>query len=554
MSNPYIPVLDSSVEVLLGQEDIYEYTRRQQQKIFVYWEKNNEWVHPFTANYVVALAHAYIEPQSRWHKNDKVLSTVENLIGRIIDAAVDNRWYHLQPGMGDRNIDRFTALPVMEILEMMDDALSESLRKKAMERLDGILQVQLKEFGTKGRVYPNMDVYYCLMMWMGHKFFGKKEYEEEFSSALEKMENAQFEDGAWTYIVGTNECTIYHDLNVALMGRLAAGGNERARAMVEKSIPYYKQVIAGCGVAEYYTDPWWKHPWDQCRSFGPDIVANITGDRQNRWLGDFVRDKSNEDVIVATNTLFLQLYYASITWKDIEPEAVPDNTVLLDRNIQGPRGRFGSWLWAATGRFGCDTVVGSMANYLNEAGEIIALLGINAEVPHRPDGGEDNANDRRALGLLPKDIVGKTDINGKSAVYEITYRMADPRCIWSEEQFPSGFHWECTQKWTMNETTMAGEITVKSCIEQESSLPRVRIRWGRNGSLQDNGNNSFCYGPYSFAVNSEDFKEYGLEKSKCMPCMDDWNGTQVIYFAGKEKRLCKAGEDFKFSVKIEFKK
>jgi hypothetical protein len=550
--NPYISVLDKAVEQLIKVEDFFPYIRERQKDEFVYWKKENEWVYPFTANYLVGLSYAYSEKTSKWFDNNEILSQVEGELSRLIDAAVDDRWYHLEQGMGDRNIDRFTALPVFDILDLLGEKMSTDLREKTFAKLDAVLQVQLKEFGEKGRIYPNMDIYYCFLMWHGNRLFNRKEYEEEYLTYLERIEGAQFEDGGWTYIKGTTECIQYHDLNVSAIGHLARiGNNERAAAMIEKSVPYYKHAVSSAGIAEYYTDPWWKHCWEGFSCYGPDIVASLTGDRQNRWIADLGRDNTWKDLITPANGKLLFFYYAASAWQDIDPEPVPDNTVLYDKNINGPRGRFSDWLWAANSRYGCDTAAAAMANYYKDD-EIVSLLGVSPEIPYRPDGGVDEANDRHALGLIPEEVKTATDIDNLKADFSITYMMSDHRTIWDVEPFP--LKWECTQKWVLGESSMTGTIKVTSLEEQMSPLPRIRIRWGTNGEVIDNDNDNFNYGPFTCKVKRCDFTSYKIEKTRVMPCKTNDNAWQIVYTVDGEDRICKAGESFEFDMVVEFEK
>ena len=64
--------------------------------------------------------------------------------------------------------------------------------------------------------------------------------------------------------------------------------------------------------------------------------------------------------------LIVVLYAATLYRPELKGEPLADNYLVYDRNVQGPRGRFGRWSFAGTTRFlgdGCqgkDTFVGGM--------------------------------------------------------------------------------------------------------------------------------------------------------------------------------------------------
>ena len=161
MSNPYISMLDILVGDVIEHDDPYLYAQSLQKDEYEHWEKDNEWVHASVANYAIALAYSYIEPESRYSKNKDILLYAEKTINRLVDAAVDDRWYHKKPRMGDANIDRFAALPLIESIHLLGNILSSEIRDNALKKLDAVLQVQLREYEERGRIYPNMDAYYC---------------------------------------------------------------------------------------------------------------------------------------------------------------------------------------------------------------------------------------------------------------------------------------------------------------------------------------------------------------------------------------------------------
>ena len=136
-------------------------------------------------------------------------------------------------------------------------------------------------------------------------------------------------------------------------------GSELARDTVVKSRPYYPYNVEPGGVPEYYTDCFWKHYWGGTSPLGPEIVAGLTGCPQNRRVAkDELRWEKPDS--------YYAIYAATLYRPDIQDQPLPDNFLIYDRNVEGPRGRFGRWSFAGTtrlfgeGQQGKDTFVGGM--------------------------------------------------------------------------------------------------------------------------------------------------------------------------------------------------
>lgn len=511
-------------EALLGLgETLADWTpddvlNRPRPKLYSHWHARNEWVYAEMANVLLGGAYAWAYGDGDADTQTRRLGFCAAFLDALVDAAVEDRWFHRGQGMGDPNIDRFTLLPTLEAYLLVADALTPPLRERFLTKLNGILNVQYNEYGGGSREdvppepYPNMDVYYCLIMLHGYHITGDERWKSEFEDYLQLLEDAQFEDGGWTYIKGTNECPVYHDINVTLMARIHdLSGAPSAMAQIRRSVPYYPFVVAPNGVAETHTDCWWKHGWGMQGPHAPDVVASLTGDGRNRWIGDLRRDAALRGMQTVfdkheerwpNNGSVLFTYYAAHFWKPISPEEPPVDIVRYDRNIQGPRGRFTHWSWAATAGYCCDTLVGAVAHRPDDP-RPCALMAVTAEIPYWEPDGPHPGNGRMHLCVPPERMAGETRIEGDTAVFEAAYPMACTRTIFNKPTFPT--EWRCHQRWQLSRECMQGEIRIVAEKNQIARPPSLRLRFGKGLPLEKLEEDTYRCGPFTLGLDAPDF-------------------------------------------------
>jgi hypothetical protein len=563
MSNPYEALLLQSADSIasLRPDDLRRKVRPDE---FEHWDPRNEWVYAEMANYVLVGAFACHHLSGSGPPRKALLGFCAAFFDELVRAGADDRWFHRGARMGDPNIDRFTLLPLLEAFRLMEPDLPPPLKERILARVKGVLDVQYREYGSGKKQdvpdgpYPNMDVYYCLIMWHGHCLTGDQRYASDFSRYLDMLREAQFEDGGWTYYRGTNECPIYHDINVLLMSRIAAlSGDERAWTQVRRSAPYYPLVVDRNGVPEYHTDCWWKHPWDAQLAFAPDTVASVTGDGQNRWIGDRVRARtlaSTEDLFAGRNAsidniMGLFAFYAASRWKDVTPVAPPEEQVRYDANIEGPRGRFQEWSWAATARYGSDTLVGAVAT--GSGGSALrALMAVTPEIPYWTPGGPFEGTGRMNLCVTPPDTCGVTTMGKDRAEFTVTYPMACTRHVFTMEAFPRT--WQCSQHWVLDSHRLCGTIQITSQREQISRPPAVRVRFGKDGEFVRLSDTEYSYAPFTFRIHRSDFPHRRIQPAPVMLCLKKKDAVELLLRGqpNDDERNYRSGQTFGIELEI----
>ena len=306
-----------------------------------------------------------------------------------------------------------------------------------------------------------------------------------------------------------------------------------ALEMIQKSIPFYKLSVGPSLLTEYATDPFWKHNWTKLMSRGPDIVAGITGDMQNKWI-------ANRSAYSGKEVLDI---YAAMCWKDMPDQPLLNNHVVLDRNVNGPRGQFDNWNWVCSASYGTDTAVGCYSS--EKFGSMALLQGMLAVRPEIYN----LSNRQLSLGMTPLGYQGATRIDGDSAIFSADYKMGCFRSLWGLEQYPKD--WFCKQQWKLDPSLITGKIEIISGADQDSDAPRVRILFGRNGKLQKVATGQYVYGPYNLKINSSDFPVEHISPAPVSAFISGkLDGYELILKTNKTQGHYKKGQRFSLRITL----
>ncbi len=520
MKNPYNrTIIGAAKGILLSGNDYFENR--------IATEEDN-WLYRLMANNLMLMSYVYTLPGSGYYKSPEVLDFLTRGVAFMANAYEYNDW--IKKKNGDPNINWFILLPLAETLQHVGNDLPADVKNTALERIRSALYRHYQEYGNKDTdIYPNIDAFYMLTMLHGSQLLNEPLFGAEYERVLNNLAACQYPDGGWPYYKTTNESNWYHEMVVGCLARVySLNQSPAALQMLEKSIPYYKLSVGPSGVAEYATDPFWKHNWAEFPARGPSIVAGVTGDANNNWIAE--RATSCGGTVVD--------YFAALFWKEMKSEPMQSNCVVLDRNTNGPRGFFPDWTWVASASYGCDTLVGCFSK---EPGSdnLKGLLAVKAEID----------NPGNPLGMPPSGNKGVTVINENTADFSSDYKMTGLRSVWGKPLHP--FDWNCRQQWTLDAKSMTGEIVITSGADQQSPPPRVRFLFGKDGAIEKVSQDHFEYPPYSLLVDKSDFPETKIQTVPVSPLFSNKLNGRELVFSIPARNEYKKGEAFTIKVRLK---
>ena len=295
---------------------------------------------------------------------------------------------------------------------------------------------------------------------------------------LRILQLAVYPMGAFAYIHAQNECHVYHQFDVAYLARFwKLTGDPAVLELLRKTIPYYPYNVEPAGMPEYYTDPCWKHYWAGGDAIGPGIIAGLFGDPLNQRVAETCAaiwgyGHGHVGAIAAE------------AWKPVVPQPLPNNYVIHDTNVCGPRGRYGPWSFAGNGRDygvgfqGKDTFVGCMLTDpqrrplpLDSAVQVVtAEVRLNHTENHWLGGRCFAAHERLSTALGP-------DFGSLAVRYTVI------RPQWQYKQDET-LPWEGVQTWYCSKSRLMGLVSLENTADDRRAAIHGRIRLGLKRTLE----------------------------------------------------------------------
>ncbi len=435
--------------------------------------------------------------------NPTLIDRARGLISYCLKQQKGGTWFHSRSwNAGDPNCDRFALGPLM-------DAIWWLRRLPGMDadwrQWEGVLKEVVdfqyanwgcyRERGLKNNiawgafayVYPNQDVFYLYVMELAARWWKEEKYREAVTKTLDAIESQLLPDGGLRYIGPETECPVYHNVNLVWLARyLLLTGSERVRKLITSTLPYYPLTFSNEGFPESYTDCWWKHTWNDGSPTGPAIMAGITGDPQHAWLAQHLLERRGARPNYWT-------IVAGMTYRTgIVPQPLPDNWLRLDRNVGGPRGRFGTWYFAGvTGGGARDTFAGAMICEPDREQPLNgAFLAANIEVA---TGGE-GPRDRTHLYLSGPDDVTDVVMAKNGAALGVVYTLRKPYINSSMTPNVPPSPWPATQVWLFTPQALVGLVEVTTTKKQTVAGINGELRFGPNAPLTRDAEGMFHCG------------------------------------------------------------
>ncbi len=518
-SNPYAQAVLGRAQSVLKSRTIYKKGEEGYEQI------DNAWTFSSMGNNVYAGAWALCCPDSPHAADPKLLVRVLRLMQAIFQ---NHRAGDFNPGRKavygrDPNINRFCFVPTFEAYLLLTatypDLVLPSKRAEWLASAKVATEHQIASYGVRAKepppacYYANMDVHYMLMLELAARMFNSQAYHAEAERFCQLTADVLYPDGAFSYHGFQNECFTYHQINVAQLARYwQLTASELARQTVVKSRPYYPYNVEPGGVPEYYTDCFWKHYWGGVSAIGPEIVAGMTGCGQNRRIA---KDELRWD----TPNGYYGIYAAGLYRPEIQDQPLPDGFLMYDRNVEGPRGRFGRWSFAGTTRFfgaGCqgkDTFVGGMVvdeptrRYpLNAALQVVTNQ-YRLE-PRKP--AEGNCRRWRECRYLSQDERNAVTIGPDFATLTTRYRIQN--VAWGGKSTPT--EWVGNQQWILTPQRLVGVLEIEPLSDQQAYSVHGRIRFGLEKEIQGEAEGRFAYGALRCRLHAHNYADVITERSE----------------------------------------
>jgi hypothetical protein len=507
-------------------------------------DEHNDWRYRDMANVAAVVGYCYRLPHGGFHKSAAAKAYLNESIRYLCQVNNLNDW--VSKKNGDPNINRFTLTPLLEAISFVYDDLPPETRELIAATLPKRIDNQMAHHGSQLKavddIYPNMDAFYALILAHGARLFHNARYETESRRVLQLLADSQYPDGAWPYIRTSNENISYHRIVVGSVARLySLTKSPLALAMIKKSVPFYKLSVGPNLITDYATDVHWKHNWNKRLSAaGPDIVAGITGDRQNKWVAEHAVAGGGDPIAI----------YAAMFWQDMPSEPMPNDRVVLDRNVNGPRGHFRNWDWVASASYGSDTLVSCYSKPIGPSlDQLQGLIFVRAEIASARNPNSDEFRDHFTLGMPPPGSRGTTVINGTSATFAAEYQMECFRSLWGAPPYPQ--KWTCKQEWTLGPKEVTGEVQIVSDEKQSSPCPRIRLVFGKQKELVKEADNRYSYGDYRLSIEHSDFSDASVRSVSVAAFAgrkDD--GRELLLKAGTGTRRFAEGETFTLKIRL----
>jgi len=412
----------------------------------------------------------------------------------------------------DHNINRFCLAPTLDawwqLRRAYPDLLPPAKQADLEAGLKRLADYQLTDYGlarleqephVKFPAYPNMDVHHILIMEFAHRLWGDPQYARERDAFVKILDAAVYPDGGFAYINTQNECFVYHQLNVVYSARFwQLTQNPVTLAMLRRTKEFYPYNVEPAGMPEYYTDACWKHYWGGGHAAGPDVIAALCDDGRNKRVAEISGQLEG----------YGHGYVAGIAaefWKPLPAVPLPDGYLRFDRNIDGPRGRFGPWSFAGNGRNygvgyqGKDTFVGAMLTDaerrplpLDAALQIVTSeVRLNLSERHWWGGRCHSAREQLTTTLGP-------DFGGLA----VRYTVSKPNWHHRDDDL---LPWEGTQAWYLSKTRLVGLVILEATADEDRAAVYGRVRLGLSRELEPDGPDAWRYGQLRVKIHAHNY-------------------------------------------------
>lgn len=469
------------------------------------------------------LTSAFCHPQSPLRGDATLLAPLLRRFATVYE--------YLTPGA--KNLADFGISPWLSEMYLLlrtgyPDALPpvyrESWEKAIQTNADAIVEKYGAVFraAIPGTGYPNSHTHYINALLFAGLTLKRSDYLEIAESGVKLMATCLYGDGGFCYIGEQNECFTYHPIAVRDLVRYwQVTGKAAGRELAVRTRWYYPLSVEPPGVAEYSTAPSWKPYWNQIAGGdGAALVAGLTGCPHNLRIA---RENSPDP----------NFWLAGFWRNDVKPAAAPDRYVTWDRNIEGPRGRFGRFSFSGTSRdygddargkltyAGCMALDGGTSHWPLSA----ALHAAGAEVRIKPGPGDTNRWTTHLC--LARGERNAATVNERFAALSTTHKL----CVYGGP----ATGWEAAQQWIFTPRRMVGMVTLTASSPQRAysmggaiQLLSGRASWGVRKEFEQLDAKTWKYGALVVRIHAHDLAAVRPEYTDVMGGTGGKSGRLVL--------------------------
>ncbi len=366
------------------------------------------------------------------------------------------------------------------------------------------------------------------------------DFEHTAQNAIATLVQNSYRDGAFSYRGLENDsCTYHGDDIVYLAWYWLLSGDASVKQMLLGAKHFYPLCYDPRGVAEDFTSPADKHYWNQgSPGDAAYIIAGITGDPYNATLAGNIKGSEIDAIF----------YHA-----DLAKKTLPDNYLLYDQNIQGPRGHFGLFSFASSTRdasvtgedqpdsnlgMGKSTFVGAMLLDPTSAAASwpldAALDSVSSEV-QTTAAGSAMGLDRQDFRSFPQDERDAVTMAQNFAALSTSYIITDKRD--ARGSFDP-LKWQGNQQWLFLPDRIIGLLSITSLVDQQAygvdgtiKLVSGRDTWGTKKTFQMLDPSTVRYGNMIVRIQDQNYSsklQTGLEATSTSDPTDSTNKSGRI--------------------------
>lgn len=336
-----------------------------------------------------------------------------------------------------------------------------------------VMKHSIAHAGRHARGYANIDAALALQLLNFGLFLQDDAMLEQYRALLARIDRAVLPDGGTHYIWSQNESYGYHGVIAQFLAQMHEISGQPEPLETLRRLEWYGPVSVG-RIGEYWTAPSWKQTWNSQMNAFPagDYVAGVTGN-------PYVRRMAGE--ADPTRLAGWESSRPPLPWyrNDILPADSPDELLFNDRNIEGPRGRFGRFQFAATLREipedepGHATLVGAMT-LTPEFGLQAILMGVGPRVLV----GEDRQEARSWASIMSGLKSSHTSARGAFA-FAAMHRLAAFRASSKGPEAPV----TAFQLWFGDRNRLVGWIGLRAEDPTAALLLEGVVRLGTGGTV-----------------------------------------------------------------------